>query len=172
MYLPKTKPGPSLRDSRTCPLLFAAAFLLLPGVARAALPNGSVFFQQLTGLRAENGVNTFISESRYACGVVGVAALDGDINEDDAGDILQAYAYPASGSWWIRADFRSHRGDHETWNVTLLCADKSQVQEGGPSSKPLFTRTFANLGDNVDYDTGYSTSSWVCGIVGYQSLDG
>ncbi len=153
-------------------LILTVCCSALPAEAAVALQNGAIFFEQFNGLRAENGINTYISESRYTCGVVGVAALDGDINEDDAGDIIYAYMYPMAGSWWIKADFRSHRGDNETWNITVLCADNSQIQLGGPASKPLFLKTFTNLGDNIDHDTGFSTSSWVCGIVGFQALDG
>lgn len=171
-----TVPGRA-RRGRALPLLLAGALMAagtaaLPDGAAAALPDGSVILKQFSGLRAESGVNTYISSGQYACGIVGLAGLDGDINEDDDGDIIYAFAYPSGGTWWIKADFRSHSGDHEGWDIDLLCVDNGQISVGGPSTKPLFLKTFTNLGDNVDYDTGIATSSWVCGIVGFQALDG
>ncbi len=102
-----------------------------------------------------------------------MAALQGDINENDDGDIIQVYAYPAAGSWHLKTDFRSHRR-HETWSITVLCARDDIVQRGAPigNGKPLFLRDYSNLGDNVDLDTGYRTDDYVCGIVGFQALDG
>jgi hypothetical protein len=54
-----------------------------------------------------------------------MAGLYGDIQENDDGDILQAYTYIGSNNnWHIKADFRTH-GTHERWDITLLCANRS-----------------------------------------------
>ena len=58
---------------------------------------------------------------------MGVEALDGDINENDPGDILRTFTYTEGGVWWIRADFRTHT-DHENWNVNVLCVS-SEIAE-------------------------------------------
>ncbi|MCB1032669.1 MAG: hypothetical protein KDD47_02415 [Acidobacteria bacterium] len=155
--------------------LFFGLSILVAAPAWSALPADSIFVRHIRGGFGETlGFDTHVPTSAYACGIVGVAALGGDINEDDDGDILYAFAYQQSGNWWIKADFRSHRDDHETWDLTLLCAKRAVANLGGPgsSSVPLFFQTYTNRGDNVDYDTGYSTASYVCGIVGYEALDG
>ncbi len=155
--------------------LFLSALGALAKPAWSALPANSIFFRQIRGGFGDNlGFDTGIKTADYACGIAGVAALGGDINEDDDGDIIYAFAYQQNGTWWTKADFRSHRGDHETWDLTLICSRRSITAIGGPgsSSVPLFLKTYTNRGDNVDYDTGYSTSSYVCGIVGYEALDG
>jgi PKD repeat protein len=71
--------------------------------------------------------HTGIHSSDYVCGLVGMAALNGDIEEHDTGTILLAYTYiGADGKWYIQADFRSH-GTNEFWDVDLLCAKRSSV---------------------------------------------
>ena len=143
--------------------------------AWASLPDDSIFVRQVRGGFGDSlGFDTGLATSAYSCGIAGVAALGGDINEDDAGDIIFAFAYPQGGTWWLKADFRTHRDQHEVWDLWLLCARRSIAALGGPgaSTVPLFIRSYANLGDNVDYNTGYSTSSWVCGSVGYEALGG
>jgi len=70
----------------------------------------------------QNGwTNTGYSYETYTVGVVGFKALDGDINEDNAGDIIQVYAYkdPDKKTWWIRTDFRTHLNEEE-WTVDLI----------------------------------------------------
>lgn len=106
--------------------------------------------------------NTYLSTTTYECGVGGLAALDGDIQEHDTGDILQAYMYASGGTWWIRADFRTHN-NQESWNVDALC-----VERWAPVQKYRFT----NLGDNPTYNTYVSSSTHECGVAGFQALNG
>lgn len=77
-----------------------------------------------------------IHNSDYACGIVGMYAQGGNINEDGEGWILVVSMYPnESGLWFIRADFRTEprrihhfRPDepaHPTnWSVESLCVSK------------------------------------------------
>ena len=78
-------------------------------------------FSQETG-----GYQTTIDSSNYACGVVGMSALSGDINEDNVGNIIQVYTYYKNNKWNIYADFRSHNQD-EIWDIDLMCIHKSVV---------------------------------------------
>ncbi|MBT3241048.1 MAG: PKD domain-containing protein [Chloroflexi bacterium] len=75
----------------------------------------------LTHLSNNGHRDTGVSSSEYACGVMGMYAYNGDIQENDAGTILQAYTYVgANGNWFVKTDFRTH-GTHEEWNVNMLC---------------------------------------------------
>ena len=78
-------------------------------------------FSQETG-----GYQTTIDSSNYACGIVGMSALSGDINEDHIGNIIQVYTYYKNNKWNIYADFRSHNQD-EIWDVDLMCIQRSVV---------------------------------------------
>jgi PKD repeat protein len=70
---------------------------------------------------------TGLHSSEYACGIVGMAALNGDIQENDAGNIFLAYTYiGADGYWYIQPDFRSHN-TNEFWDIDMLCARSSSV---------------------------------------------
>ena len=107
--------------------------------------------------------NTGLSTSTYECGIGGMAALDGDIEENSSGDIIETYMYPSGGSWWIRGNFRSHN-NHESWNIDALCVDKSH---------PVVRYEFRNMGDNLNsYDTFVSDSTYECGIAGIAARDG
>jgi len=69
---------------------------------------------------------TNISSSEYACGVAGMHAISGNVNEDGTGDIIRVYTYMYDGRWWVFADFRSH-GTHEKWDIDLICAHRSVI---------------------------------------------
>jgi hypothetical protein len=129
-------------------------------------PIGSITFHRYT----INGhhYNTNISSEDHECGIVGMAARDGDINENDAGDILQAYMEDEDGTWRITADFRTHNHD-EKWTIYTICLPKS-------SSVTLIP--YKGIGDNVgasdrnDVDTGMNSSEFFCGVVGMAARDG
>lgn len=107
--------------------------------------------------------NTGLSTTTYECGVGGMAALDGDIEEHNTGDILQAYLFPSGGTWWFRGDFRTHN-NQETWNMHALCVNRAH---------PVSRHEFNNLGDNVNgYDTFISSSAYECGVAGVAALNG
>jgi hypothetical protein len=108
--------------------------------------------------------DTGISTAKYTCGIVGMAAYDGDIQENGDGDILLAYMYEEGNTWRIRADFRTH-GDNEDWTVKLMCIDKAY-------NAGFTARKFGNLGNNVNQDTGVSSGDYVCGVVGMAARDG
>ena len=64
-------------------------------------------------------IDTGWSAANYTVSIVGFRALNGDIEEFDARDIIQVYAYRSGGTWWLRADFASS-GPHETWDVQAM----------------------------------------------------
>ena len=97
-----------------------------------------------------------------------MAAYHGDIQEDDAGQILLAYMEPKGDKWQIRADFRSHN-NHENWTLDVICL--KDEPESLYERPPWIYRHYPNLGDNVRYNTGIG-SDYVCGIVGMAAWNG
>jgi len=89
-----------------------------------------IFFQRYSNLGDNINYNTGILTTDWQCGIAGFAALNGDIQENDAGDIVRLYTYRSGGTWRIRADFRSHNNG-ESWDVTLLCIDTALAGRGG-----------------------------------------
>lgn len=107
--------------------------------------------------------NTGLSTTTYECGIGGMAALNGDIEEHDAGDIIQTWMYRSAGQWWLRADFRTHN-NHESWNLDALCINRSH---------PVTRYEFKNLGDNVNgYNTYINSNTHVCGVAGMAARNG
>jgi PKD repeat protein len=72
------------------------------------------------------GYQTPINSNEYACGIAGMHALDGNVNEDNVGDIIRVYTYHKNGKWHIFADFRTH-GQNEMWDIDLMCIHQSVV---------------------------------------------
>jgi len=105
--------------------------------------------------------NTGLSTTTYECGVSGMAALDGDIDEGGSADIIQSYMYRSAGTWRIRADFHSHNNG-ESWDIDAMC-----VQKWAPVSR----YEFRNLGDSVNYNTFVSSSTYECGVAGIATRD-
>lgn len=64
-----------------------------------------------------------------------MVGLNGDFQENDDGDILQAYTYIGpNNNWHLLDDFRSHRV-HEMWNIDLLCVNHSAAELVGDWSE-------------------------------------
>jgi len=73
------------------------------------------------------GYQTNISASEYACGIAGMHALDGDVNENDTGDIMRVFTWHNNSKWFVFADFRSHH-QNEMWDIDLVCVKRSVAQ--------------------------------------------
>ncbi len=67
--------------------------------------------------------NTGYNVSEYEACIVGFRALNGDIQEKEAGDIMRVYMFKNNGKWFIRADFRTHK-NNENWYVDVLFISK------------------------------------------------
>lgn len=100
----------------------------------AASPDGPVpekafFFDRFTSLGDNIRHDTGIPIADYVCGVVGHAALDGDIDEhrkSSGTNLYQAYMFAENETWHIRADFRTHR-NNEDWDINVFCAARGGV---------------------------------------------
>lgn len=82
---------------------------------------------RLDQIQGNNSRDTGMNANQWACGIVGYEALYGDINENDTGDILQAYPYIKNNNWHVFTDFRTH-GDNEFWNINLLCVSRNSAK--------------------------------------------
>ncbi|MBD2357423.1 hypothetical protein H6G41_22855 [Tolypothrix sp. FACHB-123] len=74
--------------------------------------------------------NTEYSSQEYSAAIVGFRALNGDIQESGAGDIIQVYMYIANNQWYMRADFRSQRPD-ENWYVDVMFISNNLASRNG-----------------------------------------
>ncbi len=139
---------------------------------RNLFQNVSVYHPPRLFLEGGQHLDTEISYDQYVCGVFGLSAGDGDIEEHDKGDILKAYLYrdysPAlkKQTWWLTADFRTHR-KNERWQVDIWCFDRAT--EG-----IVFEyREFTGLEGGKKHNTGLLTRDYsFCGIVGQAALYG
>ena len=101
------------------------------------------------------------------CGVIGMAAWWGDIDEHIVGQyIMKAYVnkVPGTGNWELTTNFITH-GDHEeVWDVDILC-----VQD-----IPSVFRTvkLQSITGGQVRDTGISGAQYACGITGMAALYG
>jgi len=66
------------------------------------------------------------SASAYIATIAGFAARHGDIRENATGDIIRIFMFEKNGTWWIRADFHTHKNS-ETWDVDVLFINKLLV---------------------------------------------
>ena len=67
--------------------------------------------------------NTGFSTNDWNAGIAGFLATDGDIQENDAGTIINLRMTRSGTTWHINADFRSHK-DHESWYVDVMFVRK------------------------------------------------
>jgi hypothetical protein len=72
------------------------------------------------------GQQTGLNMGQYACGVAGMHAIDGEVNEDHTGKIIRVYTYAHNNQWYVFADFRSE-DQHEMWDIDLICIHQSVV---------------------------------------------
>ena len=70
------------------------------------------------------GYRTEINANEYACGIAGMHALDGNVNENDNGDIIRVFTFHDNSRWHVFADFRTH-GTDEMWDIDLICIKRS-----------------------------------------------
>jgi hypothetical protein len=87
--------------------------------------------RQFTNQIGGRAISTGVSSRDYACGIVGMATISGDINENGAGNILQVYTFiGADQNWYVMPDFRTHISE-EFWDIDLLCVRRSAAELRG-----------------------------------------
>jgi beta-lactam-binding protein with PASTA domain len=130
------------------------------------IPVHSVTFRRYRDLRGDTQHNTQISVDQYDCGIVGYAALDGDINENGSNDPVRAIMVKRNGTWWIDVDFHTH-DDHEDWQIDTICLDKSSISDFYELRE--YRRPEGNF---RPIQTSFRIDDYVCGIVGMDARDG
>lgn len=136
-------------------------------VAKFSLPGGQT-------------LDTGWSANRFVCGVVGMVARNGDMDENGHGDILKAYLYPQysntyrESTWWLTADFRTHSDQaEESWEITVLCLDKKG--EGGVFDYFTYNNLPGGEGEGkaVFSDPQLNQDTYIyCGVVGQEAAWG
>lgn len=132
----------------------------------------SVYFQPFS-MNGNSQLDSGISSDKYVCGIVGLQALNGDIQESSRGDILQAYMFKqysaaqGKNTWWIYADFRS-QGNEEKWVLDTFCMDRATENEGF-----IYRDNFRGIEGGKPYTTDISTEDYFsCNLIGLQALNG
>lgn len=96
------------------------------------LNNDSYATYHRDGINADTGVLA----SEYTCAIVGFNAGQADLNENDGGWVLAAYAYAypnpvtITSTWRIAAWLRDHN-DHNDWSMRVMCVDNRLAEVGG-----------------------------------------
>jgi PKD repeat protein len=150
--------------------------ILLPGrILRPLVPfdQTSVYYSTFTLGAGGDQLDTGIPYDKFVCGIVGMQALNGDIQEDDPGDILKAYMFPQNNpslgknTWWLTANFRTHN-HNERWVLDTFCFDRKTEGAGF-----LYRDNFLGLEGGEAHLTGIKTSDYYfCGVVGQAALYG
>ncbi len=86
---------------------------------RRDLSDSIRFYLRKVGDNSRDGFDTGLRADQWHVGVIGFWARDGDIQENDSGDIMYIWPYVRNGKWWIRSDIRSHKNNEE-WTVRYI----------------------------------------------------
>lgn len=131
------------------------------------------YFSTFTLGQNQKTKDTGISTEKYICGITGMLARNGDIEESGAGDILKAVlikqfsASAGKETWWINADFRTHN-NHEDWEIRTLCLDAASQ-----GSVYLYKDDYRGIAGGEPLTTDISTEDYIfCGVVGQEALYG
>ena len=86
--------------------------------------------ERYTNLGDDISHDTGYSTADWNAVIAGFQANDGDIQEDNAGRIIQMKMVKIGGSWYIWADFRTHN-NNESWDVDVMFIRTSMSQSIG-----------------------------------------
>ncbi len=100
----------------------------------------------------------------WHCGVAGIAAYSGDINEGGTGAyIIKAFVQQDTrGEWELTANFRSD--EEEYWDVDVLCVDDDP--------EVFLHQDFLSREGGAPFDTNVSYANYICGIDGFTARNG
>jgi PKD repeat protein len=137
-------------------------------VATPDFPSDSVVFTTFTDLNPPVHFNTGISSSYHECGIVGMAAKHGDIAESGFGSIIYANMTAEGTSWYINADFKTHRNS-ETWSFSVMCFRQQDLD-----GYEVHRRVHIESGAPDTLDLGYLNiqENRLCGVIGMGAWSG
>ena len=101
----------------------------------------------------------------WHCGVAGLAARSGDINENGTGPyIIEAFVQEDSGGdYQLTASFRT-QDDEEYWDVDVLCVDDDP--------DVFLHQSYYSRQGGAAFDTNVPYLTYVCGIDGFAARNG
>ena len=133
---------------------------------RAAENNVFTYRDDFRGIQGGTPYNTHLKTADYNyCGIIGQAALDGDINAGGIVDVVwQAYMDGSGSEWKIFADF-PNKNTNEKWNFNVLCLKKGSYPI---TEKPVFNYQtyYLNAVNNNRLSTAIKPQDYYCGITG------
>jgi PKD repeat protein len=131
-------------------------------------PTNSVAFMTFSGLSSPTHFDTGISTEVHECGIVGMAARHGDIEESGFGNIIYANMIAEGNTWYINANFKTHRSS-ETWSFFVMCLRK--IDSDGFE---VYRRVFVEPASNETIDLSYLEikENRICGVVGFAANSG
>ena len=133
-----------------------------------AYPAGSILFANFRNLGDAVHAYTGIPTSTYECGIVGMAALNGDIQENRTANIVYAYMAEEGGTWWINADFLTHE-NHEDWQIDVMCMNRS-VSDSYEFHRRI--RVDPSADDTISLESLGIPADRYCGVVGMAAWNG
>jgi PKD repeat protein len=131
-------------------------------------PAGSILFANYSGLGDNVHYNTGLPTATYDCGVVGMAAMDGDINEGRTGNIVYAYMAEEGSTWWINADFLTHE-NNEDWDIGVMCMNRAYADNYEFHRR---IRVDPAVDDTVSLESLGIPADRYCGVVGMAAWNG
>jgi len=129
-------------------------------------------YREFRGIPGNDPFNTGLSTEEYVnCGVIGQAALDGDIEESGVRDVIwQAYMDGSGSEWKVFAEFATHNVN-EKWNINTLCIKRdSYPAEEKPAV--IFDTYYLSAVNHNLLATAVSPSEYWCGITGVSATSG
>jgi PKD repeat protein len=155
------------------PMAFLIPTRVILGVIQFPTPtpsfrSGSILFANFPGLGDNVHFNTGLSTATYECGIVGMAAMDGDIQEGRTANIVYAYMAEEGGSWWINADFLTHE-NHEDWDFGVMCISRA-MSDSYEFHRRI--RVDPEIEDTVDLEYLGIPEDRTCGVVGIAAWNG
>ncbi|MBN2045694.1 MAG: SH3 domain-containing protein [Anaerolineales bacterium] len=148
------------------PLILEMAPMFL--IATPDFPPNSVVFTTFAGLNPPVHLNTGISSEQHECGIVGMAALHGDIEEGGFGNIIYANLLPEGNTWYLNADFKTHKNS-ETWYFSVMCMRKADADGYNIYRR---VRVEPNGSDTVSLSGLGIPDNRLCGVVGIGAWNG
>jgi len=142
----------------------------------STVKQNSVYFTSFSNISGGNLLDTKISSEKYLCAVSGMTANNGVIfighsNIDGLRVYLDAQPSPGKSyfTWWLTAEFQDYVSEHypkETWNVNLMCIDRSME-----NTVFIYRDTYRNMNGGDATKTGLSTDTYFsCGVTGIAGL--
>jgi PKD repeat protein len=126
--------------------------------------NSSSFIENIEFTPTESNQTVDLSDyaeipDNFTCMIAGYDLQNGNIENEQKGDILKAFTRKVGDEWIITADFMD-KGDQEEWELQVLCFyDNPSV---------ILRKEIPNLSARYEPTTGISSNQYACGVSGME----